>query len=69
MTKNRAPKAIGKASRKPSAKRGINLEELAKIQCVEGQEAHQNFVNLTRQLLAIPKSDIVEMERNRKKKP
>jgi hypothetical protein len=35
---------------------------MAKINCVEGQEALQRLLNLTRQLLSVPKSEIDEME-------
>ena len=68
MARVNVPKTAGKEPKKPAVKRGINLEEMTKINCVEGREAHENFVNLTRQLLSIPKSDIAEIERSRKKK-
>jgi len=56
-----------KARKKPVAKVEIKEEEIAKIDSVEGEPAFENFVNLTRQLLSVPKSEIVEMKRSRKK--
>jgi DNA-binding Xre family transcriptional regulator len=61
-------KTTRKAGKKLAAKKGINEEEISKIDSVEGEEAFDNFTNLTRQLLSVPKSEIVEMERKRKKK-
>jgi hypothetical protein len=61
-------KTTRKEGKKPAAKKGINEEEISKIDSVEGEEAFENFTNLTRQLLSVPKSKIIEMEKSRKKK-
>lgn len=39
------------------------------LEYVEGEQAYENFVNLAKRLISVPKSEIVELERKRKKKP
>ncbi len=68
MATDKVPKTTGEKRKNTVDKMAVNEEEIEKIDCVEGEQAFDNFVNLTRQLLSVPKSQIVEMERSRKKK-
>ncbi len=53
---------------KPKVSKLQAQKEERKIEYVEGDEAFQNFVNLARRVISVPKSEIDELERNRKKK-
>lgn len=52
----------------PKSRQKAKQGKLKELEYVEGEQAYDNFVNLTKRLISVPKSDIVEMERSRKKK-
>ncbi len=54
-----------KAPKKASGK--SRKREPRKIEYVEGEEAFQNFVDLAKQLILVPKSQIAELERKGKR--